>query len=224
MIFQPKEEPPPTPSPAQLPLPSSSASHSASVQVDPESIQPETVGAKFQSRLSEYDSVSDPQFVAYNGAACPYQAKDNMGPVEPQQQEGCLPHYARDKLIDIQEKFEYLEKLGIFQRPEDVGITVAYLNPSFLVKKPIGGSRLVTAFADVGRYSRPQPSLMSDVDSTLPRIAQWSHIIITDLASAVSQIPLAKESMKYCGVATPFKGVRVYACSAMGMPGSETAL
>jgi len=30
--------------------------------------------------------------------------------------------------------------------------------------------------------------------------------------------------MKYCGVATPFKGVRVYTRCAMGMPGSETAL
>ena len=30
--------------------------------------------------------------------------------------------------------------------------------------------------------------------------------------------------MKYCRVATPFKGVRVYVRSAMGMPGSETAL
>ena len=30
--------------------------------------------------------------------------------------------------------------------------------------------------------------------------------------------------MKYCGVATPFRGVRVYARSAMGTPGSETAL
>lgn len=30
--------------------------------------------------------------------------------------------------------------------------------------------------------------------------------------------------MKYCGVATPFRGVRVYARSAMGIPGSETAL
>ena len=62
------------------------------------------------------------------------------------------------------------------------------------------------------------------MDSTLRRIAQWSHIIVTDLTSAFYQIPLAKESMKYCGVATPFKGVRVYVRSVMGMPGSETAL
>ena len=30
--------------------------------------------------------------------------------------------------------------------------------------------------------------------------------------------------MKYCGVVTPFRGVRVYTRCAMGMPGSETAL
>ena len=62
------------------------------------------------------------------------------------------------------------------------------------------------------------------MDSTLCRIAQWSHIIVTDLTSAFYQIPLAKESMKYCGVAAPLKGVRVYVRSAMGMPRSETAL
>ena len=221
-VFEPKEDP--GPSPAQRPLPPSNSSHSASVQVDPDSILPQAIRANFQSLLREYDSVFDPQFPGYNGSAGPYQAQVNMGPVEPPQRKGRLPQYARDKLVELQEKFDHLEQLGVFRRPEDVGITVEYLNPSFLVKKPNGGSRLVTAFADVGRYSKPQPSLLPDVDSTLRLIAQWSHIIVTDLTSAFYQIPLAKESMKYCGVATPFKGVRVYVRSAMGMPGSETAL
>ena len=30
--------------------------------------------------------------------------------------------------------------------------------------------------------------------------------------------------MKFCGISTPFKGIRVYKRCAMGMPGSETAL
>jgi hypothetical protein len=42
--------------------------------------------------------------------------------------------------------------------------------------------------------------------------------------TGILQIPLAKEFMKYCSVVTPFRGVRVYARSAMGMPGSETIL
>ena len=103
-------------------------------------------------------------------------------------------------------------------------MTVEYLNPSFLVKKPSGGSRLVTALAEVGQYAKPQPSLMPEVESTLHTIASWQYIISTDLTSAFYQIPLDKDSMKYCGVATPYKGIRVYNGSAMGMPGSETAL
>ena len=98
------------------------------------------------------------------------------------------------------------------------------MNPSFLVEKPNGGFRLVTAFADVGRYAKPQPSLMPNVDGILRQIAQWKYIAVSDLTKSFYQIPLSRESMKYCGVVTPFRGVRVYTRSAMGMPGSETAL
>ena len=65
---------------------------------------------------------------------------------------------------------------------------------------------------------------MPNVDSTLRYIAQWKYIIQSDLTSAFYQIPLSKPSMKYCGVATHFRGVRIYTRCAMGMPGSETAL
>jgi hypothetical protein len=44
------------------------------------------------------------------------------------------------------------------------------------------------------------------------------------LKNALYQIPLARESLKYCEVSTPFKGIRVYTRCAMGMPGSEMAL
>ena len=130
----------------------------------------------------------------------------------------------RDQLDLLQNKFDELEAQGIFHRPEDLKVVVEYLNPSFLVKKRNGGFRLVTAFTDVGRYSKPQPSLMPDVDSTLLRIARWKYIIVSDLSQAFYQIPISRRSMKYCRVVTPFKGVRVYTRCAMGIPGSETAL
>ena len=220
-VFEPKVDPtvdtmpkPPSPRPTKT-------NHSSTVQVDPDNLLPQDVKSQFQSLLIEYDSIFDPKIKGYNDSAGPFKAKVNMGPVEPPQRKGCLPQYNRGKLVELQETFDHL---GVFQRPEEAGVAVEYLNPSFLVKKSNGGHRLVTAFADVGRYSKPQPSLLPDVDSTLRHIAQWRHIIKTDLTSAFYQIPLAQESMKYCGVATPFKGVRVYKQSAMGMPGSETAL
>jgi hypothetical protein len=116
------------------------------------------------------------------------------------------------------------EKYGVFKKPEDIDVAVEYLNPSFLKKKANGSFCLVTAFSDVGRYNKPQPSLMPDVDSTIRRIAQWKHIIVTNLTKSFYQIPLSQDSMKYGGVVTPFKGVNVYTRSATGMTGSETAL
>ena len=211
-------------SPTRSPTTKAAIKHSSTVRLDPDNLLPVDIKAKFFSLLDEYDNVFDPTISGYNGAAGPFEAKVNMGPVEPPQRKRRLPQYARSQLLELQHKFDELEALGVFKRPEDIQITVEYLNPSVLVKKPSGGHRLVTAFADVGRYSKPQPSLMPDVDSTLRHIVQWKHIIATDLTSAFYQISLSRDSMKYCGVVTPFRGVRVYARSAMGMPGSETAL
>ena len=83
---------------------------------------------------------------------------------------------------------------GVFQHPEDIGITIEYLNRSFLVTKPSGGSRLVTAFADVARYSKPQPSLMPDLETTLRTIARWKSLIVTDQTNALYQ--KERESMR----------------------------
>ena len=166
----------------------------------------------------------DPNYAGYNGHVGPFEAVVNIDPVQPPQRKGHLPQYARNQLVELQAKFDELETMGVFVRPEDVPVNVEYLNPSFLIKTRSGGHRLVTAFSDVGRYSKPQPSLMPDVDGTLRKIAQWQYIATTDLSNSFYQIPISRESTKYCGVVTPFRGVRVYARPAMGMPGSETAL
>ncbi|KAL9974235.1 hypothetical protein ACROYT_G011250 [Oculina patagonica] len=189
--------------PLPFPRPSGSTStksgfFSDAVTSDSDNVFPEDIRNQFRQVPLTYDDVFNPSSIGYNGAAGPIEATVNMGPVQPPQRKG--------------------------RRPEDVGVTVEYLNPSFLVKKPSGGFRLVTAFPDVVRYSRPQPSPMPDVDSTLRSISPWKYISKSDLTRAFYQIPLSKSSMKYCGVATPFRGIRVYTRSAMGMPGSETAL
>ena len=198
--------------------------HSEQVSVDPDGIFSPDEKRNTLSLLKEFDRVFDPVIPGYNGAAGPIKGVVNMGPVQPPQRKGRMPQYARGQLEQLQTKFDELEQTGVFQRPEDLNVVAEYLNPSFLVKKKSGGFRLVTAFSDVGRYSKPQPSLMPDVDSTLRKIACWRYIIVSDLSQSFYQIPLSKSSLKYCGVATRFKGVRIYTRCAMGMPGSETAL
>lgn len=108
----------------------------------------------------------------------------------------------------------------MFRRPEDLKVVVKYLNPSFLVKKGNVGFRLVTAFTDVGCYSKPQPSLMPDVDSTALKITCWKYIIVPGVIPS----PPCKEVNEVLCLGYTLRGVRVYTRCAMGIPGSETAL
>ena len=105
----------------------------------------------------------NPSTSGHNGAVEKFEATINMGPVLPPQRKGRVPQYSRDKLVELQQKFDELEKQGVFRRPEDVSVTAEYLNPSFLVKKPSGGFWLVTAFRDIGRYSKPQPLCLTSI-------------------------------------------------------------
>ena len=89
--------------------------------------------------LDEYDEVFDPNYAGYNGHVGPFEAVVNMGPVQPPQRKGHLPQYARNQLVELQAKFDELETMGVFVRPEDVPVNVEYLNPSFLIKKRSGG-------------------------------------------------------------------------------------
>ena len=194
------------------------------VSVDPDNILTATEKRQFFELHEEFDEVFNPAISEYNGASGSIKSVVNMGPVLPPQRKGRLPQYNKNNLAELQAKFDELESLGVFAKPEDVGVNVEYLNPSFLVKKPAGGYRLVTAFSEVGQYSKPSPALMPRMDDVLRDMAAWTYLIKADLLKSFFQIPLAKESMKFCGVVTPYKGVRVYTRSAMGMPGSETAL
>ena len=201
-----------------------SSLHSEQISLDPDGLLPVAAREEFKSLHTRFDQVFNPQISKYNGASGKIEANVNMGPVLPPQRKGRLPHYDRERMVQLQCKFDELEEAGVFATPESVNISVEYLNLSFLVAKPNGGSRLVTSFGEVGHYSKPQPSLMPNVDDTLRAIARWKFVIVSDLLQSFYQIPLAHSSMKYCGVSTPFKGIRVYTRSAMGMPGSETCL
>ena len=64
------------------------------------------------------------------------------------------PTYGRDNLQLLQDKFDELESQGVFGRPEDYGVVVEHVSPSFLVKKPSGGYRLVTAFTALSGFTK----------------------------------------------------------------------
>ena len=58
-------------------------------------------------------------------------ANMNMGPVEPPPRKGKIPLYNHSNLQQLQLEADKLEELGVLAKPEDVGVDVKFVSPSF---------------------------------------------------------------------------------------------
>jgi len=198
--------------------------HSKNVVVDPSNVLSSDEQRAFVQLHNRYDNVFNPRIGAYNDASGRVRAHINMGPVDPPVNKGHLPSYSKDKMVLLQQKMDELEELGVLARPEEVGVVVEHVSPSFLVKKANGDFRLVTAFNSVAAYAKPVPTKSTSCDDILRFLAGYQYIIKTDMTKQFFQLPMTKSSMKYLGVLTPYKGIRLYTRAAMGMPGSTEHL
>ena len=192
------------------------------INIDPQ--VPKSDVKAFESLHEKYKCVFNPNIGKYNDQSGRVRASINFGSVEPPPQKGRLPMYTRENMVELQDKMDELEDLGVLAKPEDVGVSVDYVSPSFLVRKPDGGSRLVTAFNGIASYAKPFPSRSTTCDDVFRFLAKGKFMIKTDMTKQFFQLPMKKASMKYLGVQTPYKGIRVYTRAAMGMPGSTEHL
>ena len=196
---------------------------SSCVVVDPSNQLPISWRNAFKDLHITYDSVFEDVIGKYNDHSGKVRSRILMS-VNPPTRKLRVPNYCKNNLDALQDKFDNLEGHGVFARPEDVGVTVEHVSPSFLVAKRNGGHRLVTNFASLVDYVKTLPAVMPTVESTLRTIASWRYIVVTDLRDAFYQIPMDKGSMKWCGTPTPYRGLRVYQVAVQGLPGSSEVL
>lgn len=200
--------------------------YTKAIKLNPDNTLSSKESETFSNVLKEYDEVFNPRISQYNGKSGPCFVEVNMGKTLPPQRKGRIPFYGSSSLQELQDRIDELAEKGVFGRPQELGVTVENVSPSFLVRKPSNPlqKRLVTDFGSIAPYCRPTPSLMPKIESVLLKVASWKHIITTDLTEAYYQLPLRKSSMKYCGIVSPFKGLFVYRVGCMGLPGVEVAL
>ena len=197
---------------------------STEVSIDPDNQLSISQRRQFAAANENYDQVFNPIIGKYNDASGRLRAVINVGKVEPPANKGRLPSYNRQTMDDMQIACDDLENLGVLAKPEEVGVVVENVSPSFLVDKPGGGKRFVTSFIGIAAYTKKPPSRVTSCQSVLRFLARWKFIIKTDMTKQFFQMLLQKRSMKYAGIITPYKGVRVYTRAAMGMPGSTEYL
>ena len=123
--------------PACSPAPpqSSPGTSATLVSIDPHGLLSDSVRAEFAATIAQYDSVFEPVFPGYNGAVGDIHGTVNIGAVQPPQRRGHLHQYNRQRLSELQSKFDELEALGVVRKPEDVGVAVEYVHPLLSCQK-----------------------------------------------------------------------------------------
>lgn len=198
--------------------------YSKHVKIDPNNQLSSEWKVAFEELHASYDSVFEDTIGRYNDKSGKVRARINFGQAKPPTRKLRVPNYCKGNLDILQEKFDELEGEGVMGRPEDYGVIVEHVSPSFLVQKSSGGHRLVTNFTSLIDYCKTLPTVMPTVESVLQTIATWKYIIISDLRDAFYQIPMDKGSMKWCATPTPYRGLRIYVVAVQGLPGSSEVL
>ena len=200
--------------------------YSNAVKLNPDKVLSDAESSLFKELLIEYDEVFNPKLSQYNGHSGPCFVEVNMGDTPPPQNNGRTPFYGSSNMQELQNQMDELTAKGVFGRPQELGVSVENISPSFLVRKPSNPQkkRLVTDFGSIAPYCRPAKSLMPRCETVLRKVSGWGFILGADMSEAYYQLFLRKSSMRYCGVVTPFKGLLVYRVGCMGLPGVEVAL
>ena len=187
------------------------------IRVDLDNILSEKDRNEFQKMHSAFNTVFNPDIGTYNDKSGVIRASVCMGNNLPAPKKGKIPCYNSNNLTLLQEKFDELVELGVLSRPEEVNVDVIHTSPSFLVKKSDSGHRMVTSFVELNKYLRPLPTTMTTTEDVITGMGKWKFIIKTDLKSAYFQIPVKKESQKWLGTISPFKGMYVYNVAPQGL-------
>lgn len=197
---------------------------SAAISVDPGNQLCVNDVDRFRCLNLKFDKVFDPNYTGYNDFSGHIRAKVHLISAPPPPQKARIPFYDQKNLVLLQQHSDELEENGVLVTPESVNMIPIHVSPSFLVRKSNGKNRYVTAFNSLAKYCRPPPSRVYNCRDVLQRIGASKFIIKTDLTASFFQIKIDPESMPYLGTMTPFKGIRLYARAAMGMPGSTEYL
>ena len=205
------------------PKPSIGVSEVAKICCDPDNQLTKTEQDLFTEINHRYSSIFSSKLGRYNGSLGNLNARIilNNDAIDPPSFP-CKKIIQTEKLEDMkQDIMDQMEADGILVRPEDVGVTLTHVHPSFLVPKmddgvPTGEYRLVTNLQSLSPYIKPTRIPLPTIDDAFRQLGKWKFIIHLDLRSWHWQIPMQKSSMRYLGTSTPYGGDRVYAVQPQG--------
>ena len=108
----------------------------------------------FKDIIAKYASIFTKQPGLYNGSFGEVDNTINFSEAPPPPDKVYTPSYSQDMLERLAQKMDKMEEDGILVRPEEIGVSVAYVSPSLLLPKPEPNEhRYVNDFGGLNRFT-----------------------------------------------------------------------
>ena len=132
----------------------------------------------------------------------------------------------------MQEVIDDLTRQKVMLPPEELGITVQAVCPSFLRRKNRAKNkpkelltkddvRLLINYGPVNEKIKDIPTPMTTTDDIFNVLGRWKHIIIFDLFNGFFQNHMDPSAMPWLAIMSPFGGLRVMTRSGQGLLGQS---
>jgi hypothetical protein len=198
---------------------------------------PAQVLSALQEVHNKYQQVFNKDLTkGYNGNSGPHTCHLNWaGDTRPTADQVRMVSYSHDLKQLHQTVCDDLTRQQVLGIPQEHDITVQFVCPSFLRRKPRAKGkpnhlltkddvRLVVNFSPINNHLKNIPSVKTTPNDILIALGRWKHIIIFDLYQGFFQNHMAHEDSKWLGVATPFGGIRFLRRSGQGLLGQSEEL
>ena len=104
------------------------------IKIDPSNLLLPEIRQQFSDTCREFGKVFGPDLPKYNGAFGKVEAVINIpNALPPSARLKEVPSYPKTLLAELQQKFDELEDKGAIGRPQDIGVNIEAMSPSFLV-------------------------------------------------------------------------------------------
>jgi len=202
--------------------------------IPPRSDLPTTALNLIRSAHAQYAEVFDKNLShGYNGAHGPHTCRLNWaGDTRPTADQVRMVSYSHDLKQLHQAVCDDLTNQQVLGIPQNHGINVQFVCPSFLRRKPRAKGkpnhlltkddvRLVVNFSPVNDHLKNIPSVKTTPNDILIALGRWKCIIIFDLYQGFFQNHMDNQDCKWLGIATPFGGIRFLRRSGQGLLGQS---
>ena len=133
----------------------------SSIKIDPNNILTPSQKKGFKDLILRYKDVFNKQPGQYNGSFGEVNNSISFTKIPPPNDKVYFPQYSEAMKIKMAEKMDKLEREGVLCCPEELGVSIEYVNPSLLTYSYLKGqSSLVgrsTALAGVHRFTPRLP-------------------------------------------------------------------